>query len=51
MSKSVDHLIPIVKGGSETDRANVKLAHLYCNKARGAKDIDEVRYTPQSQEW
>jgi 5-methylcytosine-specific restriction endonuclease McrA len=33
-TKSIDHLIPLSKGGSHT-RANVALAHLVCNRRRG----------------
>ncbi len=35
---SVDHLIPISKGG-EHSYANTKLAHMTCNKRRGAKPL------------
>ena len=30
-SKSVDHIIPVARGGAEYDRANCQLAHLGCN--------------------
>lgn len=50
MSPSVDHLIPVSKGGSD-DLDNLFLAHLDCNKRRGNKHIDEVRFTPQSRVW
>lgn len=51
MSASVDHLVPVALGGLEVDRTNVALTHLDCNKRRGIKAIDEVRYTPNSQVW
>lgn len=36
MSKSIDHIIPISRGGSH-EESNVQLAHLVCNKKAGAK--------------
>jgi len=50
MGPSIDHLVPVSKGGTDDDE-NLYLAHLMCNKRRGNKDIDEVRYTPQSRVW
>ena len=31
---SVDHVIPLAKGGEEYDRGNCRLAHLSCNSRR-----------------
>lgn len=50
MGPSIDHLIPVAKGGTD-DPENLYLAHLLCNKSRGTKDIDAVRFTPQSRVW
>lgn len=36
LSKSVDHIIPLSKGGPH-DPSNCQLAHLICNTAKGAK--------------
>lgn len=36
---TIDHLIPVSKGGSHT-WANVALAHFMCNTLRGAKDLE-----------
>lgn len=36
MSASIDHVIPISKGGTH-ERANVQAAHLFCNVSKGAK--------------
>lgn len=36
MSASIDHIIPISKGGTH-ERANVQAAHLLCNVSKGAK--------------
>lgn len=34
---SVEHLVPLSRGGSLLDRANVALAHLGCNVSRGSR--------------
>ena len=36
MSASVDHIIPISRGGTH-ERANAQAAHLFCNVSKGAK--------------
>jgi len=36
MSRSIDHVIPLVHGGAHSYQ-NVKLAHLICNVRKGAK--------------
>jgi 5-methylcytosine-specific restriction endonuclease McrA len=38
-SASLDHKVPITKGGSHT-YANVQLAHLACNQAKGNRIYD-----------
>ena len=35
MSWSLDHVVPINKGGPELDRRNARAAHFGCNSARG----------------
>lgn len=37
MSGSADHVVPMLLGGAPLDRANVRAAHLGCNRDRGAK--------------
>ena len=37
MSATVDHIIPISKGGHPTDIDNLQLAHFYCNRQKGDK--------------
>lgn len=41
LSASLDHVVPVSKGGGHT-RANVQLAHLVCNTARGNGDLEEI---------
>ena len=48
MSPSVDHVIPINQGGSQTTRSNLRLAHLSCNSSRG--DGTRKRL-PTSRQW
>ena len=36
-SATVDHIIPIQKGGSPADIANMQLAHLQCNRIKSSK--------------
>lgn len=33
-SKSIDHIVPISKGGSVSDISNLQLAHLRCNRIK-----------------
>lgn len=59
MSASVDHIIPIAKGGHPCDLSNLQLAHRACNRAKGtdvvAKNIEKAalpnRDFPQSRDW
>ncbi|MDR0852362.1 MAG: HNH endonuclease [Clostridiales Family XIII bacterium] len=37
MSKCVDHIIPINRGGHPSDMENLQLAHLSCNRAKSDK--------------
>lgn len=41
---SIDHVIPLARGGSHT-WDNVKLAHRRCNTFKSDKDLDELRRT------
>ena len=41
MSASIDHIIPLSKGGKHT-KDNVRLAHLRCNVSRGNRDVMAV---------
>ena len=37
MSPTVDHIIPVAKGGHPSDIDNLQLAHFYCNRAKSDK--------------
>ncbi|OOL29554.1 hypothetical protein GQ85_25195 [Rhodococcus rhodochrous] len=52
----VDEIIPVSRGGSPYERANVQLAHRTCNQRKGnAMPGDRVKATrlplPVSQQW
>ena len=48
MSATVDHIIPIAKGGHPSDIENMQLAHFSCNRIKGdaLKRSKEPRKTP-----
>ena len=39
LSPTVDHIIPVSKGGHPTDLSNLQLAHRYCNREKSDKLI------------
>lgn len=41
MSPSIDHIIPVSRGGHPSDLANLQLTHRACNRAKGSKIITE----------
>lgn len=63
MSKTVDHIIPINRGGHPSDLSNLQLAHLACNLAKSDRVLPEGaqasadaniisnRNLPQSADW
>ena len=40
LSPTVDHIIPVSKGGHPTDISNLQLAHRCCNRQKSDKLID-----------
>ena len=64
MSASIDHIIPISKGGHPSDPGNLQLTHLVCNQVKSSRlvieenkgiDTESVvignRVLPQSMNW
>ncbi|MGI6107981.1 MAG: HNH endonuclease [Lachnospiraceae bacterium] len=43
MSATIDHIIPIDKGGSPDDIDNLQLAHMCCNRAKSDKLLMDGR--------
>lgn len=38
-SATVDHIVPVIKGGSPAALENLQLAHLQCNRVKAAKMV------------
>ena len=66
MSKTIDHIIPVAKGGHPSDISNLQLAHFKCNRLKSDKLFKEDgnnkqlvkrdedignRVLPQSMNW
>ena len=62
LSPTVDHIIPVDKGGHPSDISNLQLAHFTCNRWKSDKMVEpkEVptapnvignRVLPQSRDW
>ena len=43
MSPTVDHIIPVNKGGHPSDINNLQLAHWICNRMKSDKLIDSAK--------
>ena len=43
LSPTVDHIIPISKGGHPSDLSNLQLAHRWCNRAKSNKLFLQTR--------
>jgi 5-methylcytosine-specific restriction endonuclease McrA len=46
-SRSVDHVIPLTRGGDPLDRANLRLAHYGCNARKGNRPARRRRTSRQ----
>ena len=46
MSKTIDHIIPIAKGGHPSDLDNLQLAHWTCNRQKS----DKINFTVTQQQ-
>lgn len=57
MSPTVDHIIPLNKGGHPTALENLQLAHRYCNRMKsdkilsGEKPKENNRDLPLTMDW
>lgn len=43
LSPTVDHIIPVIKGGHPTDLHNLQLAHWCCNRQKSDKLAQQIR--------
>ena len=48
LSPTVDHIIPIAKGGHPCGLDNLQLAHRACNRAKGDKIIGESKTSEEN---
>ena len=46
LSPTVDHIIPVSKGGHPSDLANLQLAHRCCNRAKSDKLVEKKNIVP-----
>lgn len=44
MSPTVDHIVPVSRGGHPSDINNLQLAHRCCNRQKSDKLIDATKY-------
>lgn len=57
-SPTVDHIVPVIKGGHPSDLDNLQLAHFRCNRLKGAEPVKKQkpkivsnRSLPLSADW
>ena len=58
-SATIDHIIPVIKGGDPTSLENLQLAHSYCNRQKSTKLVEprvkekavSKRELPLSRDW
>jgi len=58
-SATIDHIIPVIKGGDPTSLENLQLAHSYCNRQKSTKLVElrvkekavSNRELPLSMDW
>lgn len=54
-SWSLDHAIPVSRGGPRLSRDNARPAHLGCNSSKGARPVSQARRAlpvpPPSRDW
>lgn len=47
LSPSIDHIIPVDKGGHPSDISNLQLAHLTCNRQKSDKLVEKIKFDQQ----
>ena len=47
LSPTVDHIIPVSKGGHPTDKDNLQLAHRCCNRQKADKLMDTSQFVTE----
>lgn len=47
LSPTIDHIIPVAKGGHPSDIANLQLAHFYCNRQKSDKLTPKIEFAEQ----
>lgn len=50
LSPTVDHIIPVDKGGHPSDLSNLQLAHRWCNRWKSDKLVESMRIANQKDE-
>ena len=49
LAPTVDHIIPVSKGGHPSDIGNLQLAHLCCNRQKSDKLVAKVDFAQQKE--
>ena len=49
LSRCIDHIIPIARGGHPSDISNMQLAHLTCNRAKSDKLVQKQDFTVETE--
>ena len=49
LSPTIDHIIPVAKGGHPSDINNLQLAHFWCNRQKSDKLTPKIEFAQQKQ--
>ena len=47
LSPTIDHIIPLDKGGHPSDISNMQLAHFCCNRQKSNKIVPKIEFAKQ----
>lgn len=47
LSPTIDHIIPVAKGGHPSDISNLQLAHFWCNRQKSDKMTPKIEFAQQ----